>query len=101
MYGFPKWLNTKQDVLNMMGINPAETKEVLQHLLDSRFVMTPLHKAEEGETFEPGQEIIPMSTGDMDNPQTEPWVFGPVEDSHAHLFRLGFTVKEAENLIAN
>lgn len=101
MYGFPKWLNTKQDVHHMMNISPQETKQVLQHLLDTRFIMTPLRKAQENEIPAPDQEVKIMSVGDMENPKQEAWVFGPVEDPHAHLFRLGFTVEEAENLIAD
>lgn len=104
MRGFPKWFNTKQDVLNMMDIDPEETKAYIQRLLNGRFIMTPLHKADENTVLEEGQEFRTMFVREegveQEDAVREMWVFGPEVDPNAQLFQLGFTVDEAEKLIA-
>jgi len=38
MRGFPKHLNTPQDIENVKGLYPKETTDYLQRLADARFV---------------------------------------------------------------
>lgn len=65
MQDFPKWFNTKEDILNVLTDYPEQTKEYLVKLLTDRFIWT------------------------EDN-----GVFTMSEDPQARLFVLGFTVRE-------
>lgn len=66
MRDFPRWFNTKQDILNALTDYPEQTKEYIVKLLTDRFIWT-------------------ENNG----------VFTLIEDPQARLFVLEFTVEEA------
>lgn len=88
-------LNTKQDYINYLSINPEETKKALQLLLDTRFI------------WQTTAVLAKGAAGVNDNthrvigeePERIQQVY--IEDTNAQLFRLGFTVDEIEELIKN
>lgn len=94
MKGFPKHLNAKQDYLNVLSMYPDETKLALQALLDSRFVWVDSDIVD-GKIEDDTHKILekPDDAGTIQQYQME-----LVEDVNAHIFRLGFTVKEVEFL---
>jgi hypothetical protein len=72
MQGFPKWFNTKEDIVNTLPNFPEETKEYLISLLKDRFIWTET----EGE-------------------------FVLSEDIEARMFQLGFTVPEIIDIVGD
>lgn len=88
-------LNTKQDYINYLSINPTEAQKALQLLLDTRFVWQTtavLAKDVTGVTDETHRVI-------GEEPERMQQVY--IEDTNAQLFRLGFTVEEIRELIEN
>lgn len=93
MRGFPKRINTKQDYINLLVDYPAETKQELQKLLDTRYFWQKTKVLAEGETgIEDDTHKIVEQDGERIQQEYR-------EDSNARLFRLGFTVTEVEGLI--
>lgn len=92
MRGFPKYLNTKQDYLNCLKDYPQETKVKLQDLLDTRFVWQDTAIIEIGGIMDETHRVIDTEDGEKIQQEY-------VEDERAELFRLGFTVKEVEELV--
>lgn len=92
MRGFPKYLNTKQDYLNCLKDYPQETKAKLQDLLDTRFVWRDTAIIEVGGIMDETHRVIDTEDGEKIQQEY-------VEDERAELFRLGFTVKEVEELV--
>lgn len=95
MKGFPKTLNTKQDVLNALESYPVETKAYLQELLDTRFIWV---KERE---LAPGEPGVQSSTHKV-VPNSEDGSFAQyirTEDENCKLFRIGLTVAETEEII--
>jgi len=72
MQGFPKWFNTKEDIVNTLPNFPEETKEYLISLLKDRFIWT-----------ETDDEFV-LS-----------------EDIEARMFQLGFTVPEIIDIVGD
>jgi hypothetical protein len=107
MYGFPQHLNTKQDYLNCLPGKPEETRAELRKVFDARMTWQPVRKLKDGESPKESatKKImeIPVETMagiDMAEPQTERWLFEFKEDATAWFFRLGFTVEEAQEILA-
>ncbi len=103
MRGFPGNMNTKQDYRNCMKTMPEETKAALQALLEARFIMVPVERAD-GKNAVPGkgQEVrrVCLSSGpDGADAAPEAWLYARQEDPNARLFQLGFTVPEVETMI--
>lgn len=97
MKGYPKHINSKQDVINLLVDYPLETKVFLQGLLDSKdnwFFVSDLendngikddtHKVVENKN----EDVITYAQYELR------------EDSNAYLFRLGFTVDEVKEMIS-
>lgn len=102
MKGFPKYFNTKQDVLNVIAEYPTETKSFLQRCIDERIgwiTTKKLEVTEEGivDATHRLQELKDDRTQEV----TERYQEEFKEDPSCKLFRLGFTVEEAEQLIQN
>ena len=72
MQGFPKWFNTKEDIINTIPDFPEETNEYLISLLKDRFIWT----------------------------ETD-GVFVMSEDTEARIFQLGFTVHEIYSIVGD
>lgn len=88
-------LQTKQDYLNCLAMNPQEGKEELRILLNSRFSWMNtivLDSADNGDLIiDDTHRII----GDDDEFYYQEYL----EDSTAKLFRIGFTVEEVKELL--
>lgn len=88
-------LQTKQDYLNCLAMNPQEGKEELRLLLNSRFTWTNTM------VF----DILDCPTVLLDDTHRiigegdECYYQEYLEDNTAKLFRIGFTVEEVERLI--
>ena len=97
MQGFSKYLNTRQDVENMIDRYPQETAAYLQKLLDGRFawmVIGELAADDDGLVDDTHKVVEEEREGRVVRLQME-----LREDPGAHLFRLGLTVEEAEKII--
>ena len=94
MRGFPESFATKQDYLNCLQFYPEQTKKALRGLLTNRF------------NWEKKKELKSESDGVNDvkhrvlSEDGKFYQFEEVEDKNAQLFRLGFTVKEIEKILA-
>lgn len=98
MIGFPKQLNTQNDIENLKERYPKELQAYLQQLLEGRFFWATkgdLSKGEEG-IIDDTHKVISIEAGGQEVlQQLELW-----EDPEAKLFRLGMKVSEAEAIIA-
>ena len=100
MKGFPKHINTKKDVMNCLKQWPAQTKAFLQRAIDNRYSWAVEGKLAEGESgitddIHKVVEITDMETDVVTERYQHVWQ----EDQQSTLFRLGFTVSEAEGLL--
>lgn len=86
-------LNTKQDYLNYLTINPQKAKEELQLLLDLRFTWSNV------QLLLSKDEVIEDETHRIIENDDEYLYQKYIEDVNAKLFRIGFSVKEVEDLI--
>lgn len=86
-------LNTKQDYLNYLTVQPEETKKELQLLLKTRFVWktTAILSAADVGVSDDTHRVVGE---EPDRHQQE-----YVEDENAKIFRIGFTVAEVEEII--
>jgi hypothetical protein len=100
MKGFPRYINTKQDVLNLIEEYPEQTKSFLQSLVDSKMAWVPTGTLAEGDagTTDSTHKVDESTDGNdvvIERIQCE-----LVEDTNGPIFRLGFaSVAEAEALI--
>lgn len=88
-------LNTKQDYLNFLTVQPEATKKELQLLLDTRYTW---------------QTTAILASGDAGVTDDTHRVIGEepekmqqilVEDENAKMFRIGFTVTEIKEILKN
>jgi hypothetical protein len=102
MRGFPKFFNTKQDVLNVIEEYPTETKAFVQRLLDERKDWITTKKLETGEegTTDATHRIQELKD-DRTQEVIERYQEEYKDDPNCKLFRLGFTVEEAQALIGS
>lgn len=91
MNGFPKFFNTKQDILNALELFPERTKAYIQNLLDTR------KKWVQTEYVAPGveDETHHVWTDDSGNVYQNEYM----DDPNGDIPRLGFTVEELEAMI--
>ena len=97
MVGFPGHLNSKQDVENLLALPSytSQTKARLRQLIDGRFAWIVTGEIAEGESGveDTTHKVIPQEAGVRLQMEL-------AEDPGAQLFRMGFTVAEAEGLAA-
>ena len=88
-------LNTKQDYLNYLTVQPEATKKELQLLLKTRFVwkITGILAAYAAGVVDDTHRV----TGE--EPERLQQVL--VEDENAKIYRIGFTVAEVEEILKN
>jgi hypothetical protein len=99
MKGFPKTFNTKKDVELCLEKWPRQTKAFLQRILDNRFewlIDRKLDSTEEGVENDTHKVSVVY---DEDGSMVERYQLEWKEDPNARLFRLGFTVDEAQELV--
>lgn len=100
MKGSPKHFNTKKDVIITLNKWPEQTKDAIQRMLDNRYSWMIDSKLSESETGVEDDthrivEITDEETGEVTERYQHVWQ----EDPNCQLFRLGFTVSEAEGLL--
>lgn len=102
MRGCPRTFATKQDYLNGIATYPEETKAELRRLIAGRFEYVPTGELADGEDgiVDDTHQVVTQQETD---PETGKTVEKRVqlemrESGNARLFRLGFTVEEAERL---
>lgn len=100
MKGFPKFFNVKQDVLNVIEEYPVEAKAFLQRCLDERIAWITTKKLESGEEgVIDATHRIQEIKDDRTQEVTERYQEEYKDDPGCKLFRLGFTVIEAQGLV--
>lgn len=104
MRGFPKGFATKQDVLNSLSAYPEQTKAELKRLAADRFVWEKTKELEsESKGINDDTHIVSKEERTDEKTGERTTVFVQLElkeDSNAVIFRLGFTMKEVQKLIA-
>ena len=100
MKGFPKYFNTKQDVLNVIDEYPVETKAFLKKCLDERTIWLTTGKLAAGasgitDTTHRVAEVMDDATKQV----TERYQEEFKDDPNCKLFRLEFTVSEATAIL--
>lgn len=88
-------LNTKQDYLNFLTVQPEATKKELQLLLDTRYTWQTtaiLASGDDGVTDDTHRVI-------GEEPEKMQQIL--VEDENAKMFRIGFTVTEIKEILKN
>ena len=101
MRGFPKHLNTKQDVENVKDLFPQETAEYLRKLAEGRYIWVDAGLVADQEVVKESADlrVIPVIDeagkpvlDSKGNPTTRK--LERVEDPNAHLFKLELAVEE-------
>ena len=102
MRGCPRTFATKQDYLNGIETYPEETKAELRRLIASRFEFVQtgeLTDGEDGIVDDTHQVVTRQETDGETGKTVEKRVQLEMrENENARLFRLGFTVEEAQKL---
>ena len=91
MRGFPKFFNTKQDVLHALELFPDQTKAHIQTLLDNRKLWVQTEYAAPGVN----DETHYTRTDEAGNVYQMEYR----DDPNGGIFRLGFTVEELEAIV--
>jgi len=100
MKGFPRHINTKQDVLNLIDDYPEQTKSFLQSLVDSKMAWHPTGTLADGDDGTTDSTHKVDEVTDENDVVTSRTQCELVEDSNGPIFRMGFaSVAEAEELI--
>lgn len=100
MKGFPKYFNTKQDVLNVIEECPVETKAFVKKCLDERKGWLTTGKLADGAAgvTDSTHRVVEVKD-DASGMVVERYQEEFKDDPSCKLFRLGFTVEEAQALI--
>ena len=98
MRGFPKHLNTNEDVQACLRLYPEETKRHLAALYQNRFVVKELKVLSDKETglVDDLHEVVLRETADG---VVEKVQLQKVEDPSALIFQLGLTKEEVKTII--
>lgn len=100
MRGFPKYINSKQDVLNLLVEYPSETKQYLQELLDTKDVWLNVGKLKSGEDGVTDATHKVVETKDQETGEVkERYQYEFKEDPNGTIYRLGFTPDEVRKLV--
>ncbi len=99
MNGYPKHINSKEDIMNIITDYPIETKKFLEGLVESSsdwLVQSELKDNEAG-IEDSTHKVVENKTDDV---VTSRYQFEYKEDSNAYLFKLGFTsLQEVKDMI--
>ena len=100
MKGFPRTINTKQDVLNLIEEYPEQTKSFLQSLVDTKMAWVPTDILADGDAGTTDSTHKVDKATDENDVVTSRTQSELVEDTNGPIFRMGFaSVAEAESLI--
>ena len=100
MNGFPKTINNKQDITNLMAEYPTETKAYLQTVLDEKdqWLMTSKLEADDAGTTDTTHKVEELT--DENDVVTERYQYELMEDPNGELYRLGYAnAGEVEGVI--
>ncbi len=99
MNGYPKHINSKEDIMNIITDYPIETKKFLEGLVESSsdwLVQSELKDNEAG-IEDSTHKVVENKTDDV---VTSRYQFEYKEDSNAYLYKLGFTsLQEVKDMI--
>ena len=101
MNGFPRNINNKNDIANLMGDFETETKAYLQTVLDNKdqWLMTSKLKADDVGVTDDTHKVEELT--DDDDVVTERYQYELMEDTNGELYRLGYAnAGEVEVLVA-
>ena len=101
MKGFPKTINNKQDITNLMAEYPTEAKAYLQTVLDEKdqWLMTSKLEADDAGTTDTTHKVEELT--DENDVVTERYQYEFMEDINGELYRLGYAnAGEVEALVA-
>jgi len=95
MRGFPRYLNTKEDVRICLQLYPEETKQYLAALYQNRFVVKELKVLVDNEAglVDDLHEVVSRESPDGTLERVQ---FQKVEDPNARIFQLRLTKTEVE-----
>ena len=97
MLEFPKYINTRQDIFNLYQLYPEETKAYIQNLMENRYIWQAVGQVPDGETgIVDDNHMVIDGVGEDGSTKIQ---MAKVEDQNCHLYRLGFTVEEASQLV--
>ncbi|WP_019221826.1 hypothetical protein [Bartonella senegalensis] len=104
MKNYPEHLNSKQDYLNMLAFDKAETVRRLEGLLATRFYWVAIKElGEDEEGVEDDKHMVFVSKEipvDFDKDFVEKrYQYELRESEYAPIFGLGFSIEEVERLI--
>ena len=98
MQGYPKWLNSKVDVLNVVRDFPRKDWEKdLQALIDNRFGWYPVKNLDPGENGieDDTHKVVDQGDGaEMIRTQYE-----LRENPNARIYQMGLTVEEVQSML--
>ena len=100
MKGFPKTINNKQDITNLMAEYPTEAKAYLQTVLDEKdqWLMTSKLEADDAGTTDTTHKVEELT--DENDVVTERYQYELMEDPNGELYRLGYAnAGEVEGVI--
>lgn len=93
MRGFPKYINTKADLKNLIDMYPVETKQFVQTLIDTKDNWFPIELIGEGIGDDTHKIYVDPETQEKTQYELK-------EDPNGTLFRLGFvSIDEAKDFI--
>ena len=102
MRGCPRTFATKQDYLNGIETYPEEVKAELRRLIAGRFEFVPTGELADGEEGieDESHQVLTSTETDSETGETVTKRIQTEkrESANARLFRLGFTLEEAEGL---
>ena len=101
MNGFPRNINNKNDIANLMGDFETETKAYLQTVLDNKdqWLMTSKLEADDAGITDDTHKVEELT--DENDVVTERYQYEFMEDINGELYRLGYTnAGEVEALVA-
>ncbi|MBQ9206849.1 MAG: hypothetical protein IJ158_09070 [Treponema sp.] len=102
MRGCPRTFATKQDYLNGIETYPEETKAELRRLIAGRFEFVQTAELADGEEGieDENHQVVTSSETDSETGETvtKRIQLEKRESENARLFRLGFTLEEAQKL---
>ena len=100
MNGFPRNINNKNDIANLMGDFETETKAYLQTVLDNKdqWLMTSKLKADDAGITDDTHKVEELT--DENDVVTERYQYEFMEDINGELYRLGYAnAGEVEGVI--
>ena len=100
MKGFPKTINNKQDITNLMAEYTTEAKAYLQTVLDNKdqWLMTSKLEADDAGTTDTTHKVEELT--DENDVVTERYQYEFMEDPNGELYRLGYAnAGEVEGVI--